>query len=132
MTDPIADMLTRIRNAYLAKHKQVEIPHSGLKNRLALKLQELGFVENIQVEDHPKVKNAKIIKLGLIYKHKLALLNSVKRISTPGRRIYIGSNKIRKPLSGYGHTILSTSKGLMTGTEARKAKLGGEIICEIW
>lgn len=132
MTDPIADMLTRIRNAYSAKLKIVTIPHSGIKLDLAKKLEELGYLTNVTTGDDEAIKNAKIISAGLVYKNKLPVMSNIKRISKPGRRVYTKLNHHERVLSGYGATILTTSKGILTGLEAKKQGVGGEVLCRIW
>jgi len=129
MTDPIADMLTRIRNAYMAKKGQVDVPYSGLKFHLANKIKELGYVESVEQTEKDGHKQ---ITMSLKYKNSLPILTGLKRISKPGRRVYTRSNHITRTLSGYGASIISTSKGVLTDTEARKQGIGGEIICQIW
>lgn len=129
MTDPIADMLTRIRNAYLANKVQVDIPFSGVKHALAEKLAQIGYLKNISVAGQGKHKT---ITAGLIYQGKLPVVTAIKRVSTPGRRVYIGKNHIPKILSGYGASIISTSQGVLTDQEARSKGLGGEVIMSIW
>jgi len=128
MTDPIADMLTRIRNASSVFKTEVELPYSKIKKALADILIRESYLE--KVEEVEGVKPTLVLTLK--YKNKESVISSIKRISTPGYRKYVKSKDIRKVLNGYGVSILSTPKGLLTGAEARKQGLGGEIICEIW
>lgn len=129
MTDPIADMLTQIRNAYLAKHQQVSLPLSNLKHQLALKLQTLGYIESVSINSDAQPKE---LVMGLKYQNKIPIVTTIKRVSKPGRRVYSKSNQIKSILSGYGTTILSTSSGILTDKEAKAKGLGGEVICQIW
>jgi len=130
MTDPITDMLNRIRNAQAVRHRTVEIPHSNLKYKLAEILAKNGFVSKIEKK---KRKNKKIIKIYLKYNpDNTPFISGLKRISKPGQRIYKKAKEIRKVKGGYGIAIVSTSKGLMTDKEARAKKIGGEVLCEIW
>jgi small subunit ribosomal protein S8 len=129
MTDPIADMLTRIKNGYMAHKEKVAIPYSGLKFRVAQKLEQLGYLSAVNVTGE---KTTKQVIVDLKYQHKTPVITAIKRISTPGRRIYVSHNKLPRTLSGYGAVLLSTSKGLMTDKEARQEKIGGEIICQVW
>lgn len=129
MTDPIADMLTRIRNAYLARKQQVSIPFSYIKHELAKKLSDLGYIEKVEVTGEGKDQ---VITAQLIYDQKQPVLNSLRRISSPGRRVYARSSSLKTPLSGYGSIILTTSVGVLTGNEAKAQGVGGEIICEVW
>ena len=129
MSDPISNMLTSIRNAQAVLHQTVEIPFSNLKYELAKILQKQGFIEKV---DKKNKKTKKIIEITLKYDNKIPVISGLKRISSPGQRIYISVKKIKKVRSGYGMSVISTSKGLMANKEARKNKLGGEVICEIW
>lgn len=127
--DPISDMLTSIRNALAVKHLTVKIPFSKLKYEMAQILEKEGFVEKVE----RKGKRAKkIIEITLKYENDSPAISGLKRISKPGQRIYLPYKKIKKVKGGYGIAIISTSKGLMTDKEARKQKLGGEVICEVW
>ncbi len=128
MTDPIADYLTRIRNAIMAKHKVVEIPASNLKKDITKILHEQGYILNYKFIDD-KIQG--IIKIALKYNSetKLPAIKSIKRISRPGLRKYAGKDDIPRVLNGLGIAILSTSKGVMTDKEARKQSVGGEILC---
>jgi len=129
MTDPITDMLNRIRNAQAVFHPAVSIPFSKLKYEIAKILKKQGFIEKVEKKGR-KIK--KTIEITLKYVDETPAISGLKRISKPGQRIYVSRRKIRRVRSGFGMAILSTSKGLMTNKEARKQKLGGEIICEIW
>jgi small subunit ribosomal protein S8 len=129
MTDPIADMIIRIKNALMARHDSVAIPHSRLKEEIAKILLENKYVEEMQIEQ--KTPQSEIL-FKLRYVGKLPAITDVKRVSTPGRRTYASSKKIPQALGGYGITIVSTSKGVMTDKEARKQNLGGEVLCQIW
>ncbi len=130
MTDPIADMLTRIRNAIKAKHTRVDVPNSKLKVEIARILKEEGYINNY-VTKGDGVK--KIIRIFLRYDAKgTSSITHLSRVSTPGRRVYMGATEIPKVLGGYGINIVSTSQGLMSGKKARYAKMGGEILAEIY
>ncbi len=129
MTDPIADMLNRIRNAQAVFHPTVVFPFSKFKYEIVRILQKEGFVGEVEKK---KRKEEKIIKINLKYSEKKPAISGLKRISKPGQRIYTPAKDIKSVRQGYGINIISTSKGLMTNKEARKNKLGGEMICEIW
>lgn len=130
MTDPIADMLTRVRNASNAKHDSVDIPASNIKKELAQILLNEGFVKGFDVIDDAKQG---IIRVDLKYgKQNEKVISGIKRISKPGLRVYVKSDEIPRVLGGLGIVILSTSKGIMTDKEARKANIGGEVICYVW
>jgi small subunit ribosomal protein S8 len=127
--DPIADMLTSIRNAQAVLKETVVFPYSEIKFGIAKILKKENFVEKIEKKGR---KTRKSIEVKLKYEDKKPAISSLKRISKPGQRIYTAAGKIRKIRDGYGISIISTSKGLMTNKEARKQNLGGEILCEIW
>lgn len=128
MQDPVADMLTRIRNGQHAKHTQVKFPSSVLKQDIARVLKEEGYIKDFVVEtDDNKFKS---ITIELKYYHGKPVIERIQRISRPGLRIY-KSVKDLKPISGFGIAILSTSKGIMTHAAAKKSNIGGEIICEV-
>jgi len=129
MTDPIADMLTRIRNAQAVLKPEVFIPFSKIKYQIAKILEKEGFVESAEKKGRGVKRKIKIV---LKYDDKTPAISGLKRISKPGQRIYLPVKKIKPVRGGFGIAIISTSKGLMTDKEARKKKLGGEIICEIW
>jgi len=131
MTDPIADMLTRIRNASLVRKDHVIIPFSKIKFEMANLLEQEGFISRVEDEDKDSIKNHNI-KINLKYKGKTAVIRGVKRISKPGRRVYQNYLEMPRILPSLGLLIISTSKGLMTNIEAKKHKIGGEIICEIF
>ncbi len=128
--DPIADMLTSIRNAQAAKKDAVDVPFSNIKYEIAEILEKHGFIEKVEKEGR-KVK--RVIKIFLKYeKDKSPKISGLKRISKPGQRIYKNFKSLKPVMSGYGVAVISTPKGLMTDKEARKQKLGGEVICEVW
>ena len=130
ITDPIADMLTRIRNANSARHLSVDIPASNLKKSIAEILLEEGYIKNYQIIDDGKQG---IIKVLLKYgPNKSLVIRGIKRVSKPGLRIYVGSEEIPKVMKGLGVAIVSTSKGVMTDREARKANVGGEVLAFVW
>lgn len=130
MTDPIADMLSRIRNAKAVSKKTVSVPFSNLKYRLANILLEEKFVSKVEKKGR---HTSKTIEIDLKYeKEGESFITGLKRISKPGQRIYSGSKEIKGIRGGYGISVISTPKGLMTNKEAKKKNLGGEIICEIW
>lgn len=130
VSDPIADMLARIKNGYRATKKVVEVPWSKIKEKIAQILVKEGYLKNSKLKTQDS--KWKILELELKYEGKRPVLTDVKRISKPGVRIYAKVDKIPKVKQGVGITILSTSGGLMTDKEARKKKLGGEVICQVW
>ncbi len=132
--DPISDMLTRIRNASQAGHTEVVVPFSIFKKKMAEIMKKKGFVENVSENGEEKKK---FLKIGLKYFYdergkRIQYIRGIRRVSRQGQRIYAGKEKIPVVRNGYGFSIVSTSKGLMTDSEARRVGLGGEIICEIW
>jgi len=127
--DQISNMLTSIRNAQAVRHPVVRVPFSNLKYEIAKILERNGFVEKIEKKGR---KTKKFIEITLKYEDNLPRISGLKRVSKPGQRIYLPWRKIKKVKQGYGIAIISTSKGLMTDKEARKQKIGGEILCEIW
>jgi small subunit ribosomal protein S8 len=130
-TDPIADLLTRIRNASRAKHSRVDLPSSKLKVELARILKEEGYLANFKVVEEQKPK--KTLRLFLRYTpDRRSVITDLKRVSRPGSRRYVGKTDIRQVVGGRGISSVSTAKGLMTGQAARKAGIGGEIMCEVW
>ncbi len=130
MTDPIADMLTRIRNAIAANHTRVDIPGSKLKLEVARILKEEGYINNYSTKGEG-VKY--VIRVFLRYDAKgTSSITHLSRVSTPGRRVYVGSGQIPKVLGGYGVNIISTSKGLMSGKKAKAEKVGGEILAQVY
>jgi len=131
MTDPIADMLTRIRNAVRARHPRVDIPHSRLKEGLAEILKKEGFVDAVAVV-RPK-EGFPLIRIALRYSPEgEPLISGVERVSRPGRRVYCSKGEIPQVLGGLGVSVLSTSRGLMSGEDCRKTGVGGEILCNVW
>ena len=130
MTDPIADMVTRIRNANQVKHESVEMPSSKMKIEIAKILKREGYIRDFR---YYKFQNKFNLKIFLKYGEKQArILQGLRRISKPGRRVYGGKDELPKVLGGLGIAILTTSKGIMTDKEANKAGIGGEILCEVW
>jgi len=130
MTDPIADMLTRIRNANQMRYKEVEVPASKIKLEIARILKEEGFVEDFKVKKN-NIQN--IIVLNLKYgQNKERVITGLKRISKPGLRVYAKTEELPKVLNGLGIAIVSTSKGIMTDKQARKESLGGEVLAYVW
>lgn len=127
MTDPIADMLTRIRNAHMALHKEVRVPRSKMKEALAGILQREGYVNGFAVQEE-----AGLIAIELKYHKGKPALTALRRISRPGRRVYVGAQEIPRVRNGLGICILSTSSGVLEGEDARGKKAGGELLCEIW
>ena len=130
ITDPIADYLTRVRNAVAARHRMVEIPASNLKKNITKILFEKGYILNYKFEDDSTQGN---IKIALKYHPvtKMAAINTLKRVSTPGLRKYVNADELPRVLNGLGIAILSTSRGVITDKEARKMKVGGEVICYV-
>ncbi len=131
MTDPIGDMIIRIKNGYLAKHKEVALPHSCLKEELGKILVKCGYLKDLKVESD-KQKTKKTIILELKYKARKPVMENVKRISKPGLKVYADVKKLKRIVPGLGIMIISTNQGLLTLDEARKANQGGEIICRVW
>lgn len=131
MTDPIADMLTRIRNAVTAKHSRVDMPASRIKADIARILADEGYIQGSKVVDGQGPQ--KTLRLFLKYgPHGERLISGIERISRPGRRVYFGREDVPEVLAGLGTSILTTSRGVMTGREAVKAGVGGEVLCNIW
>jgi len=129
VTDPVADMLTIIRNAQKVGQKTVELPFSKFKFELAKIIKRAGYIEEAAKRGK---KNKKSLEIVLKYQDKTPCISEIKRISKPGRRVYISSKSIRPVKQGFGMMVVSTSRGLMTDKDARKQKLGGEVICEMW
>ncbi|HSU60145.1 MAG TPA: 30S ribosomal protein S8 [Bryobacteraceae bacterium] len=128
--DPIADMLTRVRNALLARHPKVDIPASRLKNELARIFKEEGYILNYKLTEEG---SKKYIRLYLKYTpSNLPVISRIERVSRPGCRVYVGSKEIPRILGGLGINVLTTPKGVMTGNTARKEGVGGEVLCQIW
>jgi small subunit ribosomal protein S8 len=132
MTDPIADMLTRIRNAVTAKHTRVDMPLSRIKADIARILADEGYIQGYKVVEEPGAVQ-KTLRLQLKYgPHGEKLISGIERISRPGRRVYFGREDVPEVLAGLGTAILTTSRGVMTGREAVKNGIGGEVLCNIW
>lgn len=134
-TDPISDMLTRIRNGVMAGHSQVAMPSSKIKAEIAKILKEEGFIENFEVADGEQ-DGFKVLRIKIKYvgerRERRAVISGLERVSKPGRRIYTKKQDIPWVLSGIGVAILSTPKGVMTGQRARQLGVGGEILCKVW
>lgn len=130
MTDPIADFLTRIRNACMGKFERVDVPSSKMKLSIAKVLKEEGYIKNYKLI---KDKRQGILRLYLRYDvENVAVIGGIERISKPSCRVYVRYDKIPPVLNGYGTAILSTSKGILADREARKQKVGGELLCQVW
>jgi len=130
MTDPIADMLTRIRNAINRRHPSVDIPHSRMKESIAKILQDEGFIHRFEVVPDGSFR---AIRVHLKYtEERRPVMTHLRRLSTPGRRLYAGSQHIPRALGGMGVVIVSTPRGVITGSRARRENVGGELICEVW
>jgi len=129
MTDPVSDMLTRIRNAALARHERTHVPASGLKKHIAEILKSEGFIADVRTnEDDPRQLTI-VLKYG---RDRSSAIDGIRRVSRPGRRVYVRHDHIPRVLSGMGVAILSTSRGVMSDKEARRLKVGGELLCEVW
>ena len=128
-SDPIADMITRIRNANRAKREKVEMPSSKIKLEIARILKEEGYILDYYYKEDNKQG---VIAISLKYSGKQRIINNLKRISKPGLRVYVNKDDIPEVLGGLGISILSTPKGIMTGKEAKKRHFGGEVLCYIW
>jgi len=127
--DPIADLLVRIKNAQASGHESVEIPFSKAKLAIAKILEREGFVGQVEKKG---LKNKEKIEIILKYDQGAPAISELKRVSKPGQRIYVSGDKIRSVKQGYGLAVISTSRGLMTDKEAKKNKVGGEILCQVW
>jgi small subunit ribosomal protein S8 len=139
MTDPIADMLTRLRNAVIAKHPRVDVPASRLKVEIARILEDEGYIQGFKLVDEKSPEAAKavsprqMIRIFLKYGPRgEKVISGVERISRPGRRVYFRSNQVPQVLGGLGTSILTTSRGVMTGRAAQRAGVGGEVLCNVW
>ncbi len=129
MTDPIADMLTRIRNGNMRKHESVEVPASNMKKNLAQILLDEGYIKGYNVTEDDRQG---MITIDLKYVEDQNSISGIKRISKPGRRVYVGANEVPYVLGGLGIAILSTSRGVMTDKQARQLGVGGEVVCYVW
>jgi small subunit ribosomal protein S8 len=136
VSDPIADMLTRIRNAMLMGHSTVALPSSKVKVAIAKILKEEGYIVNYELADGDEHAGSKVLRIRLKYvgerRERCSVITGLERISRPGRRVYAGKKEIPWVLSGMGIAILSTPKGVMTGQRARQLGVGGEVICKVW
>ncbi len=130
MTDPMADMLTRIRNAGMAGHAKLDMPSSNMKVAVANTLKELGYIKNIKVITDDKQG---VLRIHLKYDdNQTPVIHEIKRISSPGCRVYVGKDELPRVKNGLGASILSTSKGVLDDVSARQANVGGEVICTVW
>jgi small subunit ribosomal protein S8 len=129
MTDPISDMLTRIRNAHRALLPSMELPHSKMKESIASILKREGYINEFSVEGRPAARK---LLLKLKYQGRKGVIEGLRRVSSPGLRRYVGATEIPRVRGGLGTAIVSTSQGLMTGVQARKNNLGGELLCYVW
>jgi small subunit ribosomal protein S8 len=137
MTDPISDMLTRLRNAVSAKHTRVDVPASRLKAEIARILQDEGYIQGFRIVEEPADRTGRrprqLIRVFLKYGPRgEKVITGLERISRPGRRVYLGVQDVPNVLGGLGTSILTTSRGVMTGQAARKAGVGGEVLCNVW
>ncbi len=128
-TDPIADLLTRIRNAAAVGHSEIRVPASKLKITVAKQLQAAGYLADVQVEN---AKPRDVLVITINHPGENSTINEIARVSTPGRRVYVGVNDIPKVKSGRGMVLVSTSKGVITGDEAKKQRLGGELLLKVY
>ena len=132
MTDPIADMLTRIRNANVAMHDDVRMPSSKLKESLAVVLKSEGYIEDFSVADNEGRPGSTLSIVMKYSPERERVISGVKRVSKPGLRVYTKADKVPRVLGGLGVAVLSTSQGLMSDREARKRRMGGEVVCYVW
>jgi small subunit ribosomal protein S8 len=133
MTDPIADFLTRIRNGIMAAHETVEMPSSKLKKELARILREQGYIESFDTtEGRPGAAGERLIVKLKYTENRTSVISGIRRVSRPGQRTYVDAKHVPKVLGGMGTAIVSTSHGVMTGHDARKAGVGGEVVAEVW
>jgi small subunit ribosomal protein S8 len=132
MTDPIADMLTRIRNANVAMHDEVKMPSSKLKEALAAILKREGYIQDFSVADNTE-RPGKVLTINMKYaQDRTRTISGIKRVSKPGLRVYAKADSLPRVLGGLGVAVVSTSRGLMTDREARKSRMGGEVLCFVW
>ena len=132
MTDPIADMLTRIRNANIAMHDLTSMPSSKLKEALALILEREGYIEGFEVADDPKRPGRKLTITMKYTPDRKRTISGIKRVSKPGLRVYMAATEVPRVLGGMGISVLSTNQGLLTDREARQRRVGGELLCQVW
>jgi small subunit ribosomal protein S8 len=129
MTDPVSDMLTRIRNAAMARHERTQVPASLLKKHIAEILKAEGFIADVRADETDAHLLTIVLKYG---RDRSSAIDGIRRVSRPGRRVYVRHDHIPRVLSGMGVAILSTSRGVMSDREARRQKVGGELLCEVW
>jgi small subunit ribosomal protein S8 len=130
LTDPVADFLTRIRNAHRARHQKLDVPTSRLKTEIARILKEEGYIANFKAVEEGGLKLLRVyLKYGV---NNEAVIRDLQRVSRPGCRVYVGKDEIRRVQGGLGISIMTTPKGVMTGHQARREGVGGEILCEVW
>ncbi len=130
MTDPVADMLTRLRNGGMARHKKIDIPSSKLKVAIATVLRNLGYIKNFKTVTD---ENFETLRIYLKFDDEnFPVIHEIQRVSRPSRRVYVGTDDIPRVKSGMGCAIISTSKGVVSDEEARKSQIGGEVICTVW
>ena len=132
MTDPVADLLSRIRNASLARHDVTRVPANKLKKNIALLLKAEGYVADVRQEEWGPKKHQTLTIVLKYGEDRTSAFQGIRRVSRPGRRVYVRHDQIPRVLSGLGISIISTSTGLMSDKEARRRKLGGELLCEVW
>lgn len=129
ISDPIADMLTRVRNSILIRTEKVDIPASKIKVEIAKILKEEGFIKSYKII---KDKKQGVLRITLKYVNTEPMITGLQRVSTPGRRVYVGKEKVPKTMGGVGVSIITTSKGIMTDTKCRREGVGGEVLCRVW
>jgi small subunit ribosomal protein S8 len=129
LTDPIADMLARLRNAAMARHERTEMPSSKMRLSIANILKAEGYVDDVRESEGPKKTLTVVLRYG---RDRQAAIDGLRRISRPGRRVYVRHDQIPRVLNGYGIAILSTSRGVMSDRKARENAVGGELLCEVW
>lgn len=129
LTDPISDMLARLHNAALARHERTEMPSSRMRLSIAKLLKEEGYVDDVRETEGPKKTLTIVMRYG---RDRQAAIDGLRRVSRPGRRVYVRHDQIPRVRNGYGIAILSTSSGVMSDRQARKASVGGELLCEVW
>jgi small subunit ribosomal protein S8 len=132
MTDPVADLLARIRNASLARHELTRVPANKLKKNIALLLKAEGYVADVRQEEWGPKKHQTLTIVLKYGEDRTSAFQGIRRVSRPGRRVYVRHDQIPRVLSGLGISIISTSTGLMSDKEARRRKVGGELLCEVW
>ena len=130
MTDPIADFCTRIRNGYSSKKRWIDIPSSLLKKRISVVLKEEGYIDNVVLVN--KEDNKEDIRIFLRYHNESPAITTIEKISKPGKRVYVASDEIPRVLNGLGISVISSSKGVISNKVARKLKVGGELLCNVW